>query len=57
MKVKVIKACSDNWYHIGEVYEVRDSNKYSEIGVQVWNLDNDEKHPDVIVNGDFEYIV
>jgi len=55
--VKVIKACSDNWYHIGEVYEVRDLNKYSEIGVQVWNSDKDEKHPDVIMNGDFEYIV
>ena len=56
MKVKVIKACSYNWYHIGEVYEVRDSNKYSEIGVQVWNSDKNEKHPDVIMNGDFEYV-
>ena len=57
MKVKVIKEHSGSWYHIGEIYDVRDENKYSEIGVQVWNSDKNEKHPDVIMNGDFEYVI
>lgn len=56
MKVKVIKSYEGNWYHVGEIYEVRDADKYSSIGVQVYNSDDDEKHPDIIMNGHFEYI-
>lgn len=56
MKVKVIKSCKGNWYHVGEIYEVRDADKYSSIGVQVYNSDDEEKHPDIIMNGHFEYI-
>lgn len=56
MKVKVIRACSSNWYKVGEVYEVRDAKSYEGIGVQVWNSDSAAKHPDVIMNGDFEYV-
>lgn len=56
MRVKVIRACSSNWYKVGEVYEVRDAKSYEGIGVQVWNSDSAAKHPDVIMNGDFEYV-
>lgn len=56
MKVKVIKSCKGSWYHIGEIYEVRDADKYLSIGVQVYNSDDDGKHPDIIMNGHFEYI-
>lgn len=57
MKVKVIKEHCGNWYHVGEIFDVRDENRYSEIGVQVWNSDKNKKHPDVIMNGDFEYVI
>lgn len=56
MKVKVVNSHEDNWYQVGEIYIVRDSEKYSNIGVQVWNSNDDNKHPDIIMNGDFEYI-
>lgn len=56
MKVKVIRSCKSNWYHVGEIYEVRDADKYSSIGVQVYNSNDEEKHPDIIMNGHFEYI-
>lgn len=56
MEVKVINSHDGNWYNVGEIYKVRDSKKYSQIGVQVWNSDDNDKHPDVIMNGDFEYI-
>lgn len=58
MRVKVIKSYEGNWYHVGEIYIVRDSEKYKSIGVQVWNsYDYDKnKHPDIIMNGCFEYI-
>ena len=56
MEVKVINSHDGNWYNVGEIYKVRNSKKYSQIGVQVWNSDDSDKHPDVIMNGDFEYI-
>lgn len=56
MKIKIINSHDGNWYQVGETYEVRDSKQYASIGVQVWNSDDDNKHPDIIMNGDFEYI-
>lgn len=56
MKIRVIHAEAGNWYHVGEEYEVRDSEKYSSVGVQVWNSGETKAHPDVIANGDFEYV-
>lgn len=56
MKAKVIKSCEGKWYHIGEVYLVRDTKRYEGIGVQVWNTDEDMPHPDVIMDGDYQLI-
>lgn len=56
MEVKVVNSHNGNWYHVGEIYTVIDSKKYSSIGVQVWNCNDDNKHPDIIMNGDFEYV-
>ena len=56
MKVKVTNSHDGNWYQVGEIYTVRDSEKYSSIGVQVWNSNDNNKHPDIIMNGDFEYV-
>lgn len=56
MKVRVTESFEGSWYHVGEIYEVRDPNKYSSIGVQVYNSDVEGKHPDIIMNGHFEYI-
>lgn len=33
MKVKVINSINGNWYHVGEIYEVRDKKSYSSIGI------------------------
>ena len=56
MKIRITKA-GDNWYHVGEEYEVRDIERYSSIGVQVWrDFESDKKLPDVVMNGDFEFI-
>ncbi len=56
MKIKIISRANGNWYNIGEIYDVRDADKYSVIGVQVWNSHEDNKHPDVVMHGDYEYI-
>ena len=51
MKVKVINSCEE--YHAGEV---KDTNKYQPSGIQVFNSDTENKHPDVIMNGDYKYL-
>lgn len=56
MRVRVIKCTKANWYKIGEEFEVRDTKKYGEIGIQVWNSNGLDKHPDIIMHGDYEYI-
>ena len=56
MKVKVINSCVGKWYRVGEVYVVKDASKYEPIGIQVFNSDTENKHPDVIMNGDYKYL-
>ena len=59
--LKIINAESYNWYKVGEVYKIRDINKYSCIdGIQVWrNKVFYNKHgnaPDVVMKSDCEFI-
>ena len=56
MRARVIKSREGKWYRIGEIYLVRDTKKYEEIGVQVWNTDENIPHPDVIMDGDYQLI-
>lgn len=56
MRIRIVKS-NDNWYQIGDEYEVRDLEKYANIGIQVWrNNTQGDKSPDVVMNGHFEYI-
>lgn len=56
MRIRIVKS-NGNWYQVGEEYEVIDSERYVNIGVQVWrnNIQN-SKCPDVVMHGHFEYI-
>lgn len=56
MRIRIVKS-NGNWYQVGEEYEVIDSERYVDIGVQVWrnNIQN-SKCPDVVMYGHFEYI-
>ena len=54
-KIKVIHALDSNWYKVGEVYTILDEKRYEGIGVQVLK-DGNGHVPDVIKDGDFEYI-
>ena len=54
-QIKIIKVEEWNWYKLGDVFTIKDENKYSCIGVQVYK-ENNGKDPDVIQNDHFEYI-
>lgn len=56
MKVKVINSNDSKWYKCGEIYEVSDKYKYEGIGIQVWNASANIVRPDVIMDGDYEYV-
>ncbi|MEQ2497462.1 MULTISPECIES: hypothetical protein [Lachnospiraceae] len=56
MRARVIKSRERKWYRIGEIYLVRNTEKYEGIGVQVWNTDENIPHPDVIMDGDYQLI-
>ena len=55
MKLRVIKANKDNWYKVGEIYEVKDLHKYEPYGVQVVKEGNGHV-PDVVMTDDYELI-
>ena len=55
MQIKIIKAESYNWYKVGEVYLVKDKDKYENMGLQIYREDNG-RVPDVIMHGDYEEI-
>ena len=55
MRIKIIKAEEWNWYKKGEVYVIKDANKYQPLGVQVVRPNNG-KVPDVVENEHFKYI-
>ena len=48
MRARVIKSRERKWYRIGEIYLVRNTEKYEGIGVQVWNTDENIPHPVLI---------
>lgn len=53
-RIRVVKAADYNWYKIGDVFIVKDKNRY-EIGVQVYK-ENNGSVLDVVQHGDYEYI-
>ena len=53
-RIRVIKAANYNWYKVGDVFIVKDKDRY-DIGVQVYK-ENNGRVPDVIQHGDYEYI-
>lgn len=54
-KIRVIKGGKQKWYKKGQEFLVKDEQKYQPYGVQVLK-ENNGKVPDVVMNGDFEYI-
>ena len=56
MRARVIKSRERKWYRIGEIYLVRNTEKYEGIWVQLWNTDENIPHPDVIMDGDYQLI-
>lgn len=54
MKIKVIKAYEDNWYKVGDIFLVKDAERY-EIGVQVYK-NNNGCVPDVVQHGHYEIL-
>lgn len=54
MRIKVIKSYKDNWYKPGDVFLVKDAERY-EIGVQVYKKNNDFV-PDVVQHGHYEVL-
>ncbi len=54
-KIRVIKGGKQKWYKKGQEFWVKDEYKYQPYGVQVLK-ENNGKVPDVVMNGDFEYI-
>lgn len=55
-RIRIINS-KDNWYHIGEEYEVRDENAY-DIGIQVVRPipEGRDRVPDVVMHGHYEFI-
>ena len=55
-KIKIINDRPENWYKCGEIYEVRDCNTYEGIGVQVYRTGYNGTIPDVVAEGDYEFV-
>lgn len=55
-QIRIIHSVQGNWYRVGDVYDIRDEEKYSSIGIQVYNGITDHSHPDIVMHGDYEYV-
>lgn len=55
-KIKIISDRPENWYKCGEIYEVRDFNIYEGIGVRVYRPGYNDIVPDVVAEGDYEFV-
>lgn len=53
--IKIIHHTESNWYRTGETYVVKDDRRYEGIGVQIVKPENGHI-PDVVADGDFEYV-
>jgi hypothetical protein len=55
MKIIVTKNESWNWYQAGEIYTVKDPDKYGSLGLQVFN-GQEGVSPDVVAHGHYETV-